>query len=117
MSGNRCNAGLCPTRRWASGSPSDYEPKDTDVLAALRVTPQAGVPPAQAGAAVAGESSTAIRTVVWTDRLSAYGHYQAKCYRVDSVPAGRTSSSPHSMPLSTSGGMSRSTTNRPTLPT
>ncbi len=64
----------------------DYEPKDTDVLAALRVTPQAGVPPAAAGAAVVGESSTAIRTVVWTDRLSAYDHYQAKYYRVDSVP-------------------------------
>jgi ribulose-bisphosphate carboxylase large chain len=24
--------------------------------------------------------------VVWTDRLSAYEHYQAKCYRVDPVP-------------------------------
>jgi ribulose-bisphosphate carboxylase large chain len=116
MSGSRCNAGLCPTRRWASGSHPDHEPKDPDLLAALRVTPQAGVPPAQAGAAVAGESSTAIRTVVWTDRLSAYDHYQAKCYRVD-YPAGRASSSPHSMPLSTPGGMSRSTTNRRTLPT
>ena len=64
----------------------DYEPKDTDVLAAFRIIPQAGVDPQEAGAAVAGESSTATWTVVWTDRLSAYEHYQAKCYRVDPVP-------------------------------
>ena len=35
---------------------------------------------------MAGESSTATWTVVWTDRLTAYEHYQAKCYRVDPVP-------------------------------
>jgi len=64
----------------------DYEPKPTDILAAFRITPQEGVDPAEAGAAVAGESSTATWTVVWTDRLSAYEHYQAKCYRVDPVP-------------------------------
>jgi ribulose-bisphosphate carboxylase large chain len=64
----------------------DYEPKPTDVLAAFRVTPQPGVPPEEAGAAVAGESSTATWTVVWTDRLTAYDHYQAKCYRIDPVP-------------------------------
>ena len=64
----------------------DYVPKDTDVLAAFRITPQPGVPPEEAGAAVAGESSTATWTVVWTDRLTAYDHYQAKCYRVDPVP-------------------------------
>jgi ribulose-bisphosphate carboxylase large chain len=64
----------------------DYEPKPTDILAAFRITPQAGVDPVEAGAAVAGESSTATWTVVWTDRLSAYEHYQAKCYRVDPVP-------------------------------
>jgi ribulose-bisphosphate carboxylase large chain len=64
----------------------DYEPKDTDVLAAFRVTPQPGVPPEEAGAAVAGESSTATWTVVWTDRLTAYDNYQAKCYSVEPVP-------------------------------
>src|SRR6516225_11211730 len=64
----------------------DYEPKPTDVLAAFRVTPQQGVPPEEAGAAVAGESSTATWTVVWTDRLTAYDHYQGKCYQVDPVP-------------------------------
>ena len=44
------------------------------------------MPPEEAGAAVAGESSTATWTVVWTDRLTAHEHYQAKCYRVDPVP-------------------------------
>jgi ribulose-bisphosphate carboxylase large chain len=63
----------------------DYEPKDTDVLALFRVTPQPGVDPYEAAAAVAGESSTATWTVVWTDRLTANTHYQAKCYRVDEV--------------------------------
>jgi ribulose-bisphosphate carboxylase large chain len=64
----------------------DYVPKDTDILCAFRITPQAGVDPVEAGAAVAGESSTATWTVVWTDRLTAHEHYQAKCYRVDPVP-------------------------------
>lgn len=65
---------------------ADYEPKDTDILAAFRMVPQEGVDPIEAGASVAGESSTATWTVVWTDLLSAYEHYQAKCYRVDPVP-------------------------------
>ena len=64
----------------------DYLPKDTDVIAVFRVTPQPGVDPVEAAAAVAGESSTATWTVVWTDRLTANTHYQAKCYRVDPVP-------------------------------
>ncbi|MDQ6837595.1 MAG: form I ribulose bisphosphate carboxylase large subunit [Actinomycetota bacterium] len=64
----------------------DYEPKDSDILCAFRITPQPGVEPNEAGAAVAGESSTATWTVVWTDRLTAHEHYQAKCFRVDPVP-------------------------------
>ena len=64
----------------------DYIPKDTDILAVFRVTPQPGVDPIEAGAAVAGESSTATWTVVWTDRLTANSHYQAKCYKVEPVP-------------------------------
>jgi ribulose-bisphosphate carboxylase large chain len=84
-----------PVSRWTAGvTPyaemgywdSDYEPKDTDVLAAFRITPQPGVEPIEAAAAVAGESSTATWTVVWTDRLTPYEHYQAKAYRVDPVP-------------------------------
>src|SRR6202167_3121178 len=81
--------------RWASGvTPyaemgyydADYEPKDTDILCAFRITPQPGVDPIEAAAAVAGESSTATWTVVWTDRLTAHEHYQGKCYRIDPVP-------------------------------
>src|SRR6516225_6140854 len=44
------------------------------------------VEPAEAAAAVAGESSTATWTVVWTDRLTPFEHYQAKCYQVDPIP-------------------------------
>ena len=66
----------------------DYEPKDTDILACFRITPQDGVDPDEAAAAVAGESSTATWTVVWTDRLTACDQYRAKCYRVDPVPGG-----------------------------
>ena len=81
--------------RWAAGvTPyaemgywnADYEPKDTDVLCAFRITPQEGVDPIEAAAAVAGESSTATWTVVWTDRLTPHEHYQAKAYSVEEVP-------------------------------
>ncbi|WP_129627234.1 form I ribulose bisphosphate carboxylase large subunit [Candidatus Oscillochloris fontis] len=84
-----------PKSRWASGvAPyaemgyydADYQPKDTDILCAFRIVPQEGVDPIEAAAAVAGESSTATWTVVWTDRLTAHEHYQAKAYRVDPVP-------------------------------
>ena len=56
----------------------DYQPKDTDILACFRITPQDGVDADEAAAAVAGESST--------DRLTACDQYRAKCYRVDPVP-------------------------------
>jgi ribulose-bisphosphate carboxylase large chain len=64
----------------------DYAPKDTDILAVFRITPQDGVDPEEAAAAVAGESSTATWTVVWTDRLTDYPNYQAKAYGLDPVP-------------------------------
>src|SRR5205085_5400968 len=48
---------------------ADYAPRDTHVLCLFRITPQEGVDPVEAAAAVAGESSTASWTVVWTDRL------------------------------------------------
>src|ERR1700729_4619193 len=81
--------------RWASGVTPyaemgyfnpDYAPKDTHTLAAFRIPPQPGVDPIEAAAAVAGESSTATWTVVWTDRLTAHEHYQAKAYDVSPVP-------------------------------
>ena len=64
----------------------DYEPKATDLIALFRISPQDGVDPIEAAAAVAGESSTATWTVVWTDRLTAAEKYRAKAYRVDPVP-------------------------------
>jgi ribulose-bisphosphate carboxylase large chain len=81
----RWAAGVTPYAEMGYYDP-DYEPRDSDILAAFRVTPQPGVEPIEAAAAVAGESSTATWTVVWTDRLTAHEHYQAKCYRVDPVP-------------------------------
>src|SRR6266498_2103379 len=85
VDGERWAAGVLPYVQMGYYEP-DYEPADTDILAAFRMTPQPGVSPEEAGAAVAGESSTATWTVVWTDRLTAYDHYQAKCYRVEPVP-------------------------------
>lgn len=64
----------------------DYSPISTDILAAFRITPQNGVSAIEAAAAVAGESSTATWTVVWTDRLTACERYRAKAYRVEAVP-------------------------------
>jgi len=82
---DRWGAGVLPYKQMGYWRP-DYVPKDTDVLAAFRITPQDGVDPAEAGAAVAGESSTATWTVVWTDRLTDNERYQAKCYKVEPVP-------------------------------
>ena len=65
---------------------ADYVPKDTDTLCLFRITPQEGVDAIEAAAAVAGESSTATWTVVWTDRLTACDSYRAKAYKVEPVP-------------------------------
>jgi ribulose-bisphosphate carboxylase large chain len=64
----------------------DYQPQETDILCVFRITPQEGVDPEEAAAAVAGESSTATWTVVWTDLLTAADNYRAKAYRLDPVP-------------------------------
>jgi len=82
---SRWDSGVTPYAEMGYWNP-DYEPKDTDVLCAFRITPQEGVDPIEAAAAVAGESSTATWTVVWTDRLTSYEHYQAKAYSVEEVP-------------------------------
>src|ERR671925_2310378 len=82
---DRWAAGVTPYAQMGYYDP-DYEPKDSDILAAFRVTPQPGVDPSEAAAAVAGESSTATWTVVWTDRLTAHETYQAKAYDVSPVP-------------------------------
>ncbi|WP_108665016.1 ribulose-bisphosphate carboxylase large subunit [Euzebya rosea] len=81
----RYDAGVIPYKQMGYWDP-DYEPADTDVLAVFRITPQPGVDPGEAAAAVAGESSTATWTVVWTDRLTDCERYRAKAYRLDPVP-------------------------------
>ena len=81
----RYKAGVIPYKKMGYWEP-DYVPQDTDVIALFRITPQEGVEPEEAAAAVAGESSTATWTVVWTDRLTACELYRAKAYRVDPVP-------------------------------
>jgi ribulose-bisphosphate carboxylase large chain len=81
----RFKSGVLPYKQMGYWNPG-YAPKDSDVLAVFRITPQDGVDAEEAAAAVAGESSTATWTVVWTDRLTDYAHYQAKAYRLDPVP-------------------------------
>jgi ribulose-bisphosphate carboxylase large chain len=82
---SRWSAGVTPYAEMGYYD-ADYEPKASDILAAFRVTPQPGVEPVEAAAAVAGESSTATWTVVWTDRLTDHRNYQAKAYSVEPVP-------------------------------
>ena len=80
----RYSAGVLKYKQMGYWQP-DYELKSTDVIAMFRITPQEGVD-AEEAAAVAGESSPATWTVVWTDRLTACDLYRAKAYRVDAVP-------------------------------
>jgi len=81
----RYESGVIPYAKMGYWDAS-YTIKATDVLALFRITPQPGVDPVEATAAVAGESSTATWTVVWTDLLTACDIYRAKAYRVDEVP-------------------------------
>ncbi|MDP8943011.1 MAG: ribulose-bisphosphate carboxylase large subunit [Actinomycetota bacterium] len=81
----RSESGVAPYAELGFWQP-DYEPKDTDILAAFRVTAQPDVPWEEAAAAVAGESSTATWTVVWTDWLSAWEHYQGRAYHIEEAP-------------------------------
>jgi len=63
----------------------DYQIKETDILAAFRMTPQPGVPPEECGAAVAAESSTGTWTTVWTDGLTSLDRYKGRCYDIEPV--------------------------------
>src|SRR3982074_1205912 len=82
---DRYKSGVMEYKKMGYWEP-DYVPKDTDIIALFRVTPQEGVDPIEASAAVAGGTSAATWTVVWTARLTAAEKYRAKCYRVDPVP-------------------------------
>uniref|UniRef100_A0A452YKL1 Ribulose bisphosphate carboxylase large chain n=1 Tax=Aegilops tauschii subsp. strangulata TaxID=200361 RepID=A0A452YKL1_AEGTS len=63
----------------------EYETKDTDILAALRVSPQPGFPHEEAGAAVAAESSTGTWTTVWTDGLTSLDRYKGRFYHLEPI--------------------------------
>jgi len=81
----RYESGVIPYKKMGYWD-ADYAVKETDVLVLFRITPQPGVDPIEAAAAVAGESSTATWTVVWTDLLTACDIYRAKAYFVEQVP-------------------------------
>src|SRR5215468_1358046 len=81
----RYKAGVLKYRQMGYWDP-DYQPRPTDTICLFRITPQEGVDPVEAAVAVAGESSTATWTVVWTDRLTACDNYRAKAFRVEPVP-------------------------------
>jgi ribulose-bisphosphate carboxylase large chain len=81
----RYESGVIPYKKMGYWD-ADYTVKETDVLTLFRITPQPGVDPIEAAAAVAGESSTATWTVVWTDLLTACDIYRAKAYFVEEVP-------------------------------
>ena len=85
LKSDRYESGVIPYAKMGYWDAS-YTVKETDILALFRITPQPGVDPVEAAAAVAGESSTATWTVVWTDLLTACDRYRAKAYRVDPVP-------------------------------
>src|SRR4029453_18788304 len=78
---DRYKSGVLEYKKMGYWEP-DYTPKDPEIIALFRVTPQDGVDPIEASAAVAGESSTATWTVVWTDRLTAAEKYPATGVRV-----------------------------------
>jgi len=85
----RYESGVIPYKKMGYWD-ADYTVKDTDILVLFRITPQPGVDPIEAAAAVAGESSTATWTVVWTDLLTACDIYRAKAYFVEQVPNSAT---------------------------
>src|SRR5450755_2754405 len=69
----------------------DYEPKDTDILALFRITPQEGVDPIEAAAAVAGaaDPTPAPWPVVWPTRPTPGDMSRAKASRADPGPGNR----------------------------
>ena len=70
------------TPRWATSTPTT-SPRTPTSSPPSGSRPSPASTPIEAAAAVAGESSTATWTVVWTDRLTAHEHYQAKAYDVE----------------------------------
>ncbi|MCO5614120.1 hypothetical protein L7F22_068401 [Adiantum nelumboides] len=70
---------------WLTYYTPKYMTKDTDILAAFRMTPQPGVLAEEVGAAVATESSTGTWTTMWTDGLTSLDRYKGRCYDIKLV--------------------------------
>ena len=73
----RYRSGVMEYKRMGYWEP-DYTPKDTDVIALFRVTPQEGVDPIEASAAVGGEYSPPARAWGGAGWPSAPGEELAK---------------------------------------
>lgn len=61
----------------------DYQPLETDLLCAFRITPKPGVDMIEAASAVAAESSTGTWTEVWSNQLTDLDFYKAKVYKIE----------------------------------
>ncbi|KAF9589206.1 hypothetical protein IFM89_019715 [Coptis chinensis] len=59
-----------------------YTPKDTDTLAAFRVTPQPGVPLEEAGLRGC-PNLLRTWTTMWTDGLTKIDRYKGRCYDIE----------------------------------
>ncbi|XP_062118655.1 ribulose bisphosphate carboxylase large chain-like [Humulus lupulus] len=55
------------------------------IFTKYRATPQPGVPPEEAGVAVAAESSTSTWTTIWTNGLTSLDRYKGRCYHIEPV--------------------------------
>jgi ribulose-bisphosphate carboxylase large chain len=89
LKSERYESGVIPYKKMGYWD-ADYTIKESDILCLFRLMPQPGVDPVEAAAAIAGESSTATWTVVWTDLLTACDVYRAKAYFVEEVPNSTT---------------------------
>lgn len=71
-------------RTYASGYyHPGYQPKDTDLLCAFRVTPKPPTDMIEAASAVAAESSTGTWTEVWSNQLTDLEFYKARVYKIE----------------------------------
>ena len=75
---------IAGVRSYASGYyDPDYEPKDTDLLCAFRITPKAPTDMIEAASAVAAESSTGTWTEVWSNQLTDLEFFKARVYHIE----------------------------------
>src|SRR5256885_11704639 len=86
---DRYRSGVIPYKAMGYWQP-DYLPPETDVLAVFRITPQEGVDPEEAAAAVAGETSPATRPGGWDDPPPPRGAHPAEA----DPPASRAGARP-----------------------